>query len=106
MRSHRALAERWVRLLVALEPGPVQLGAAARELARAEPHEAAHALAVMVARATLDADVSQALESLERALQEGPPADLPEEDRKAIARAARDHDLIEVWSLFVRAPPA
>ncbi len=101
-----ALGRRWITALGSLDSGDAQIGAAARELAKAEPIEAARALANLMAVAAEDAATSRVVGALIRALGSSRSEDLPAESREAIAAAASDFGITEVATLFVSAAPA
>ncbi|MFN7134702.1 MAG: hypothetical protein ACK4N5_21665, partial [Myxococcales bacterium] len=92
-----------VRHLASLEAGGTSDQAAARELAKLDPVEAAHVLKSLVNAAKASADSSRALTAISRAILFGSDQDLPYSQRGRIYDAAVEFSLTEVAALFVSA---
>ena len=100
-----ALAREWLRCLSVLDGGEAIIGAAARELNRAEPIEAARALGCLIDAAADDGRVSRVLGALIGALTRARPEDLPDEARDRIAAAAEAFGIAQVTAVFVSGAP-
>jgi hypothetical protein len=103
---HDSLALAWLRSLGGLPEGDARIGAAARELERAEPIEAAHALGELITGASTDPLTSRVAAALIRALVSARPEDLPADARERITAAAIEFQIDEVAVLFSSDAPA